>query len=212
VSIPQACPQPTRRGLLKTGAGVGVGGILGGGIYAARPTAPAATFKPVAAAAAALTHPGLLHTQADFDRMAAKVTANAQPWTVGWDRLIANSHSQSTWKANPQATVYRGSGNENYTILYNDIAAAYQNALRWKITGSTAYGNAARDILNAWSGTLTTVTGDCDRFLASGIYGYEFANAAEVMRGYSGFDLARFQTMMCGGFDQLGFGTLTCTL
>jgi hypothetical protein len=200
VSAPQSRPQPTRRGLLQAAAAAGAGGILGGGIYAARSTAPTATFKPMATAAAVLTHPGLLHTQADFDRMAAKVTANAQPWTAGWDRLIANSHSQSTWKANPQATVYRGSGNENYTILYNDIAAAYQNALRWKITGSTAYGNAARDILNAWSGTLTTVTGDSDRFLASGIYGYEFANAAEIMRGYSGFDLARFQTMMLNVF------------
>src|SRR5712691_9061283 len=63
VSTPQPHPQPTRRGLLKAAAGVSAGGILGGGIYAARSTAPAATFKPMAASAAALTHPGLLHTQ-----------------------------------------------------------------------------------------------------------------------------------------------------
>jgi hypothetical protein len=189
--------------VLKAATGVGVGGILGGGTYAARSTAPTATFKLMAATAAALTHPGLLHTQADFDRMAAKVKANAQPWTAGWNRLAANSHSQSTWKANPQATVIRGGTGQNYGVLYNDIAAAYQNALRWKITGNAANGNAARDILNAWSAKLTTVTGNGDRFLAAGIYGYEFANAAEIMRGYSGFNLARFQTMMLNVFYPL---------
>jgi hypothetical protein len=203
VSAPPSHPQPTRRGLLKAAAGAGVAGILGGGIYAARSAAPAATFTPMAATAAALTHPGLLHAQADFDRMAAKVKVNAQPWTAGWDRLVANRHSQSTWKASPLATVIRGGTGQNYGTLYNDIAAAYQNALRWKITGNTANGNAARDILNAWSATLTTVTGNADRFLAAGIYGCQFANAAEIMRGYSGFNLARFQTMMLNVFYPL---------
>jgi hypothetical protein len=93
--------------------------------------------------------------------------------------------------------------------MYNDIHAAYQNALRWKITGNTANGNAARDILNAWSGTLTTLTGNSDRFLAAGIYGYQFANAAEIMRGYSGFDVNRFKTMMLNIFYPMNNQFLT---
>jgi hypothetical protein len=209
-----ADPVIGRRKLLKTAVlGAGALGVTGALFEAATVTATAAplgtartastlgaaTAAPVAQAAA-LVHPGMLHTQADFARMAAKVSANAQPWAAGWGRLTANSHSQSTWKARPLATVIRGGTGSNYPQLYNDIHAAYQNALRWKITGNTANGNAARDILNAWSGTLKTVTGDSDRFLASGIYGYQFANAAEIMRGYSGFDLARFQTMMLNVF------------
>jgi hypothetical protein len=177
--------QSSRRSLLKGAAAIGLGGMA------------VATAGYPASAAATLAHPGLLHTQADFNRMAAKVAANAQPWLAGWNRLTANAHSQSTWKANPQATVIRGDvPGQNYGIMYNDIHAAYQNALRWKITGNAANGNAARDILNAWSGTLKTLTGNADRFLAAGIYGYQFANAAEIMRGYSGFDLGRFQAMM----------------
>jgi hypothetical protein len=164
---------------------------------AAASASVSATPSPSASALAGFTHPGMLHTQADFDRMAAKVKAGTQPWKAGWDRLVANSHSQSGWKANPQATVYRGSGTpENYPTLYNDIHAAYQNALRWKITGDTANGDAARDILNAWSGTFKTLDGTADRFIAAGIYGYQFANAAELMRGYPGFNLDRFKTMM----------------
>lgn len=180
-------------------------------------TLPAATQgsptpSPSATASSApgvFVHPGLLHTQADFDRMAAKVSTNAAPWKAGWDRLVANRHAQSAWKASPLATVVRGGAGENYGTLYNDIHAAYQNALRWKITGVTANGDAARDILNAWSGTLKAVTGNADRFLAAGIYGYQFANAAEIMRGYDGFDLDRFKNMMLNVFYPLNDQFLT---
>lgn len=151
----------------------------------------------------------MLHTQADFDRMAAKVKAGAQPWKGGWDKLVANGHSQSTWKARPMATVIRGGTDQNYTVLYNDIHAAYQNALRWKVSGDEANANAARDILNAWSGTLTALNGNADRFLAAGIYGYQCANAAEIMRGYDGFDLDRFKRMMLNVFYPMNDHFLT---
>jgi len=169
-------------------AGAAGAAVAGAGALAA--AAPAS-------AAGAFRHPGMLHTEADFARMAAKVKASAAPYKAGFARLTANRHSQSTWTANPQTTVYRGSGTpENYATLYNDIHAAYQNALRWRITGETAHADAARDILNAWSAKLTGLAGSADRFLAAGLYGYEFANAGELMRGYDGFDLARFQKMM----------------
>ncbi|MEY9836274.1 alginate lyase family protein [Streptacidiphilus sp. EB103A] len=182
-----------RRSLLQIAGGLATGvgtvALTGGTMALGGGTAAAAT--------GAFAHPGMLHTQSDLERMAAKVKAAAQPWTAGWERLAANSVSQSTWKANPQVTVYRGSGSpENYAAMFYDIHAAYQNALRWKITGDTAHGNAARDILNAWSATMKTLSGSGDRFIAAGIYGYQFANAAELMRGYSGFDLARFKKMM----------------
>ncbi len=145
----------------------------------------------------------------ELNRAKVRVAAGAQPWLAGWIRLTANRHAQSTWKANPQATVARGGTGQNYTILFNDIHAAYQNALRWKVAGTGAHGDAARDILNAWSATLTTVTGNADRFLAAGIYGYQFANAGELMRGYPGFGLARFQRMLREVFYPLNHQFLT---
>ena len=176
----------------------------------ATPTgSPSPSASASATARGVFDHPGLLHTQADFDRMAAKVGANAQPWKSGWDRLVANAHSQTTWRARATATVIRGGTGQNYAVLYNDIHAAYQNALRWKITGNKDNGNTARDILNAWSATLTTLTGNADRFLAAGIYGYQFANAAEIMRGYAGFDIDRFKTMMLKVFYPLNDQFLT---
>ncbi|MEH0421679.1 alginate lyase family protein [Streptomyces sp. B21-083] len=156
------------------------------------------------AAGASLVHPGMLHTRTDLDRMAKKVKAGAAPYTAGFTRLAANRHAQSGWTANPQATVYRGSGSpQNYVILYNDIHAAYQNALRWHVTGESVYGDTAVAILNAWSARLTEVAGSADRFLAAGLYGYQFANAAELVRDHVDFDLARFQKMMLDVFYPL---------
>lgn len=57
----------------------------------------------------------------------------------------------------------------------------------------------AVDYLNAWSSTLKTITGDQGRYLAAGLYGYEFANVAEIMRTYDGWaeaDIRQFQDML----------------
>ena len=62
------------------------------------PGTPAKTF----------VHPGLLHTQADFDRMKLKVNASAQPWIAGWNKLIANSHAQLSYSPNPVVKLIRG--------------------------------------------------------------------------------------------------------
>ena len=159
-------------------------------------------------------HPGMLHTAADFTRMTQKVNTGSQPQLSGWDRLLANPHSSADYHMRgPVDTIYRGKGSpENYHLLYNDIAAAYQNALRWKIAGSTANAEKAIAIMNAWSSRLVCITGSSDRFLAAGIYGYEFANAAEIMRSYPGWapsDFARFKNMMLQVFYPTNHDFLT---
>jgi LPXTG-motif cell wall-anchored protein len=165
---------------------------------------------PAAAADAASAHPGLLHTRADLDRMAAKVQAGAAPYTAGFAKLTANRHAQSGWTANPQATVYRGAGSpQNYAILYNDIHAAYQNALRGHVSGDSAHLDTAVAILNAWSAELTGLAGSADRFLAAGLYGYQFANAAELVRDHPDFDLGRSQEMLSTVFAPLSDSFLT---
>lgn len=173
-------------------------------------TARAAESASATPTTTGFIHPGLLHTDADFARMTAKVNAGAQPWTAGWKRLTASSLSQSTWKANPKATVYRGSASQdNYAGMYYDIHAAYQNGLRWKITGDAAHAETAVGILNAWSSTMKALDGDADRFIAAGIYGYQWCNAAELMRGYPGFEFEQFKAMMLDIFYPMNDSFLT---
>ena len=180
---PRRGAQLGRRNLLRgavVAGGLTVAGVAGFGIAHAQSGA----------------HPGLLHTQADLDRMRQRVYANQEPWLSGWNKLIANSHSFPGWTPRPLETVIRGGDGQNYPNLYNDIHAAYQNALRWRITGTTSHRDTAVNILNAWSGTLKTITGNADRWLAAGIYGYQAANAAELVRDAPGFDRGRFQSML----------------
>ncbi|MEU0386250.1 alginate lyase family protein [Streptomyces chartreusis] len=192
--------QVSRRGLLKTA----------GGLTAALALGATATATTADAAPATFTHPGMLHNWGDINRAKVRVAAGDDPWLSGWNKLTANSHSQSTWTARPQSVVYRGTGfPENYQILYNDIAAAYQNALRWQVAGTAANGDCAVRILNAWANTLTSIQGTADRFLAAGIYGWQFANVAELMRGYAGFDLNKFKQMMLNVFYPMNNSFLT---
>ena len=90
----------------------------------------------------------------------------------------------------PLQTVIRGGTGQNFAQMYIDIERAYDTALEWKVTGNTAYANQTVTFLNAWSSTMTTLTGDADRFLASGLYGFQWANIAEIMRTYSGWAAA----------------------
>ncbi|MDA1358380.1 RICIN domain-containing protein [Glycomyces luteolus] len=201
-SQPRARTSFGRRSLLKGAVTAGALAAAGaGGLAIAQ-----AQEQSDPVTAQAFAHPGALHTQADLDRMKAKVGAGAQPWKAGWDKLVANAHSQSTWTPQPVEEIVRGSTDkpQNYWLLYNDAHAAYQNALRWHISGSTAHRDAAVRICNAWSQTLKSIYWPpSDSRLASGIYGYQFANAGELVRGAPGFDLGRFQQMMKTVFYEL---------
>lgn len=158
-------------------------------------------------------HPGLLHTEADFARMKTKVEAGAAPWIDGWKVLIDNPRSQLGYRPRPTDKVVRGNvPGQNVGQFYPDVHAAYQLAVRWKVSGDEAYAKKSVEILNAWSSVLKEVSGNADRFLAAGIYGCEFANAAEIMRTYPGWDkpdVDRFQNMMLTVFYPMNHDFLT---
>ena len=156
----------------------------------------------VSAASNAFIHPGAVHTEVDFARMKAKIAEKAQPWTNSWEILLKNSHSSLSWTPHAVETLYRGADGthpENYPALFNDAAAAYALALCWKISGDDAYADKAVAILDQWSAKLTGIEGTSDKFLASGLYGYQLADVAEIMRDYQDWpaqNLDRFKTMM----------------
>lgn len=149
------------------------------------------SFLTFSLSAAAFIHPGALHTAEDFERIKNHVVKSDEPWNTTWTLLTASPYAQSSYQPSPKETVYRGNNGvdgENYPSLYKDTAAAYQLAVRWRISDDKSYADAAINILNSWAVTLKEIGGTSDKFLASGIYGYQMANAAELMSDYSGWD------------------------
>lgn len=135
-------------------------------------------------------HPGALHTSEDFKRIREHVRAKKQPWYRAWQHLESTKLAQTTWVPTPQEVIVRGANDalpENYGYAYRDAHSAYQLALRWMIGGNTSYADHAVDILNGWSSVLVDIDGNEDKYLAAGLYGYQFANAAEILRGYEGW-------------------------
>ena len=173
----------------------------------------------------ALVHPGGLHITEDFNRIKSRIAANAEPWISGWNKLIANSHAQLTYSPGAVIKLVRGGSSreepdaDNYSKAFNDVAAAYQTAIRWKITGDATYAEKSIQILNAWAATCKKMSGSSDIFLAAGIYGFQFAATGELMRDYAGWkaeDFKAYQQWMLTLFYPLNHSFLvshngTCT-
>jgi hypothetical protein len=151
-------------------------------------------------------HPGTLHTLEDFTRINAARASALEPWVSGYKELEDNIHSQTTYPMQgPVEKLVRGGKSreepdpDNYSKAFNDVAAAYQLALHWRISGNTAYADKAIGILNAWAATCKRLSGDPNVFLAAGFYGYQFAVAGELLLDYKNWkpeDIAAYKNWM----------------
>ncbi|GIJ87955.1 hypothetical protein Asppvi_006871 [Aspergillus pseudoviridinutans] len=145
---------------------------------------------PLLPLASSFVHPGLLVSDGDITRAQQKIKANAEPWTTSWNVLTGLRFSEASYTPSPVSVVYRSAwdGNaENAENLWHDVAAAFNLALRWKISSNTSFADAASNILHAWASTLTALGGGDDKYLTAGLQGYELANAAELLRDYEPF-------------------------
>lgn len=141
--------------------------------------------------ASSFVHPGLLVTDSDITRAQQKIKANADPWTTSWNVrpdpsafLRRQLHPFACQRRLPE----RLDGNvANAENLWHDVAAAFNLALRWKISSDTTFADTASNILHAWATKLTALGGGDDKYLTAGLQGYQLANAAELLRDYEPF-------------------------
>ncbi len=147
------------------------------------------------------SHPGILHTEQSINIIKSQIDNKMEPVFSTYNVLKTASYSspypRDFWEF-PRAvdTVIRGGTGDNVARLYIDVARAYHCALLYSLNGSLEHGNAAVKILNAWSSTLKTVTGNADRYLATGLFGYQLANASELVRNHKDFKLEQMQKML----------------
>ncbi|SHM50000.1 Alginate lyase [Chitinophaga jiangningensis] len=145
-------------------------------------------LNPLVAAAQNFIHPGGLHSRVDLDRMKTQVAAGAHPWIDSWTALTQHPKAQHTYTPAPQPNM--GVSRQRASA---DAVAAYLNALRWYISGDTAYAACSRKILNAWAYTVNQVPSGQDIPGLMGIATYEFAVAGEILRLYPNWSPADFQ-------------------
>ena len=160
--------------------------IGGGGVYAQ----------------GAFVHPGLLHSQNDFDqikkRLAEHDAQTLQAFEVLKNSWVANKAVNDIWGVTEY--IKRGiAGDENYMNAYRNAAKAYQCALLWKITGETQWAERAVYVLNQYVAITKGIGGNTNQSLVPGFIGYQFLNAAELMRDYEKWekeDFERFKQWM----------------
>ncbi len=116
-------------------------------------------------------HPGILHTNADLERMRRGARRKHSPIAAGFERFSADFFSQGDYK--PHAFVAEVGRNPSVNSLAfdDDCNAAYQCSLMAAITGEANYARVARSILLGWAGSLQTVSGAarCAAMLRRGI-------------------------------------------
>ncbi|MDR7151820.1 hypothetical protein J2W49_003796 [Hydrogenophaga palleronii] len=145
--------------------------------------------------------------------MSEMVAISQEPWLGGWNVLLNGRRANLGATPFPLEVVHRGvAGHENYGVMIVDMMRTYHLALRWHISGDEAYARDAVMFLNAWSSTLKELGGNSNLFLSSGLYGTQWANAAELMRNYPGWakdDIKRFQDMLLKVFYSRAHDFLT---
>ncbi|KAI5923551.1 chondroitin AC/alginate lyase [Camillea tinctor] len=133
----------------------------------------------------AFLHPGLLVNNQDITRAKTKIDAKLEPWSSSWNKLTSIPYSSASYSSNAVSTVSRNSNGE---LLWHDAAAAFNLALRWKISGNDTYAATAAKIIVSWADTLEALSGsNDDDYLTAGLQGYELANAIELLRDYPPF-------------------------
>ncbi len=130
-------------------------------------------------------HPGLMHSEQDFERIREGLRNNdpqvAEAFAVLRNCWTANKGVTDTWGI--WDWIKRGiQGDENYMDCYRNANKAYQCALLWKITGEKQWADRAIYILDRYAATTVGLGGNTNMSLIPAFNGYQFANAAELMR------------------------------
>jgi|GEM_PF-1939053 len=150
-------------------------------------------------AKATFVHPGILFSAADLDRIKQHVNSGQHPWGSGY--AILNSKTDINYvQGAVYADVYRATGETSpaANAMSSQSQIAYRSALMWVITGDIAYANIAKTILNSWSSTLQSFSGNAAKLCAAW-YGFPLVNAAEILRhtnsGWSQGDIQQAEHM-----------------
>lgn len=152
-------------------------------------------------------HPGILFNSEDIERIKTQAYSGSEPWSSGFE-LLKSKSNKNYQMLGPYSSVERTNGvnSTEANALTNDAQMAYRNAVMWFITGDIGYADKSKEILNAWSATLTELKGGDDMLMAAW-YGFNLVNAAEILRytesGWEDKDIKQAENMFRNVFHEL---------
>jgi hypothetical protein len=151
-------------------------------------------------------HPGVLHTQKQFDYLYKVVEQKIQPAYGSYLLLRDNPRASAQYKMNGPYKIISRDGKFAWTKtkMETDFSAAYLNAIMWMVTKDQAHAQKSAEILEAYADTLITIPPTNDAPLLAGLEGLKIIYAAEVLKytykGVSSKQLEKITKMITGVF------------
>ncbi|GAB6007854.1 right-handed parallel beta-helix repeat-containing protein [Dysgonomonas reticulitermitis] len=153
-------------------------------------------FGEMSGFAQSFIHPGIDMNKQDLEYMRGQVLEEKEPWKKSFDFLKENVPSDFQFTS--YAHVISGpfakpdvGGNE----LSRCSRMAYSYAVLWYITKDESYARKAIEIIDGWSSKLRSFDENNAKLLVA-LTGYEFCNAAEILRySYPGWTEKNTESM-----------------
>lgn len=150
---------------------------------------------------ATLIHPGIFVGSTNLKRMAAKVSAKAQPWFDAYNSMM-NDRLAKRDIPKPYESVDCGGFSTpgiGCTDERRDAQAAYLNALAWATSNDKSYAARAIGFMNAWAQTIKAHTLS-NAPLQAAWAAADWARAGEIIRytdgGWEPSDITAFEDML----------------
>ena len=143
-------------------------------------------------------HPGALLSAEEITKMKRVVQQGSGFQYDQWKAFLADSRSQSTWRAHGPSADIGGSDGVRQRASKDGVAATY-NAIIWQVTGDTLHADAAVQTLMGWCDSIKSARNQLFQYPCR-----DLIQAAEMLRNsdgtfYSGWaqaDVDRFLTMV----------------
>ena len=128
-------------------------------------------------------HSGGIYVQKDINGVKKQLEEKNEKVTATNNILKKVVYAQSDGKTQPKENIVRGGNEENFLNAARGASMTFQNALRWKIEGNELCAKHEVEVLMDWATTTKLVTGETKHALATGLYGYKFAQTAILNEG-----------------------------
>jgi hypothetical protein len=130
------------------------------------------------------THPGILQTQTELDRLFKVAHDKIAPEYGSFKLLDENPLSSEAYKMNGPFKVISRDGEFAFTKskMEADFSAAYLNALMWAATKKAGHAEKALEILEAYADVLQQIPLTNDAPLLVGLEGTKIVNALEILK------------------------------